>query len=65
LEIPQATAYSLAAYRDLCRRCLYEEDFAEEVAAAQEQLVSRVGDPVAFWEQLLRYHDLWLSTNFR
>jgi hypothetical protein len=62
LLVPAATAYSIGGYREICRRALYDETFADAVAREQADLARRVGDPHAFWRQLLVRYDRWLTT---
>jgi hypothetical protein len=61
LLVPIATASSPEEYVDLCRRCLNDAEFSDEVAARQEAVFRRVTDPAIYWEQLLGLHRRWLD----
>ena len=62
LLVPRATVYSIDRYRDLCRRALFDESHAIAVAEEQAAVASRIGDPRAFWQQLLGYYAGWLAS---
>ena len=59
LLVPPATAYDPDGYLELCRRCLYEEAFADRVRRAQLEVARHVGDAGAWWSQLLDCHADW------
>jgi hypothetical protein len=61
LEVPSATAATPQQYLTICRRNLYEPEFASLVAAEQMRVAAAVSNPVRYWEQILnRYRD-WLA----
>lgn len=49
LNVPQATATSLAGYRALAVRCLEVESFADEVQRLQLDAATRACDPARWW----------------
>ena len=55
------TARSEAEYAELCRRCLYDGAFADQLAAEQLEVAKKVSDPVAWWQQLLGFYHDWLD----
>jgi hypothetical protein len=59
LEISGATAFSPEEYVALCRRLLYDETFANEVAAKQLEVATRVTDLNVFWQNLARCYRTW------
>jgi hypothetical protein len=59
LEVPTLTASTLAEYEELCRRCLYDERFADSAAAAQADVFERVTDPRAYWGQIRSCYEEW------
>ncbi len=61
LVVPSATAFDPEGYLELCRRCLYEEEFADSVRREQLEVARRVGDPVAWWRQMLDCRASWLA----
>ena len=61
LLVPPATAYDPGGYLELCRRCLYDEEFAGRLQELQLAVARRVGDADAWWRQLLDYHAAWLA----
>lgn len=62
LLIPEVTVTSRDDYRKLCRRCLYDESFAQRVIELQLQVVASCSDAAAWWRQLANCHQDWLST---
>ena len=60
LLIPRATAFSIEGYREICRRVLYDSEFADAVADEQAELAQRVGEPRSFWQRVLDAYDSWL-----
>ncbi len=61
LLIPEATAWTPREYQDLCRRCLYDETFADALAARQRQVALQAGDGRRFWNSLLVAYRQWLA----
>jgi hypothetical protein len=59
LRVPLVDAPSVAAYEELCRRCLGDGVFADQVAAAQADVFARVTDGAAYWRQILACYDEW------
>jgi hypothetical protein len=59
LRVPLVDAPSVAAYEALCRRCLVDDAFADQVAAAQGDVFARVTDGAAYWRQILTCYDEW------
>jgi hypothetical protein len=59
LLVPEATAYTREAYTELCRRCLRDPGFADDVAARQAEVFRRVTDVDAYWTQLLELYRRW------
>ena len=59
----QGTAWSVAQYQDLCRRCLTGEVFATRLVEEQTALVRRVMDEGRWWSQLLDAYRLWETGN--
>jgi hypothetical protein len=61
LETARGTVYSAEAYREVCRRALYDETFAEELADEQAALALNVTDPTVFWDELLSRYRTWAA----
>jgi hypothetical protein len=61
LSVERATAFDVAAYREIARRCLYEGDFADAVAAEQREVAVRLSDDRAWWTRLLGHYARWRS----
>ena len=59
LGVPEATASGPDEYRALCRRALTDAAFADRVADAQRAVARRLGDPHAYWDQILDCHARW------
>lgn len=57
LSTASGTATTVDEYRELCRRGLYDEAFAERVVAEQLEVLRRVTSPERWWQQLVAlYH---------
>lgn len=59
LLIPNGTAYSQNTYLDLCRRCLYDQGFADQLAAEQRAVARVVSDSSAYWQRLFDSYRDW------
>src|SRR6266508_863118 len=62
LHVDEGTAFTPADYRRLCERALYDNEFADRLAAAQVGVARRVSDASAFWAQLMARHEHWLQS---
>jgi hypothetical protein len=62
LLIPNGTAYSQKAYLDLCRRCLYDQSFADQLATEQRAVARVVSDGSAYWQRLFDSYRDWIKT---
>ena len=62
LLIPAGTAYSQETYLDLCRRCLYEQGFADTLAVEQRAVARVVSDGAAYWQRLFDSYRDWIET---
>lgn len=58
LLVPELSATTVEGYREVCRRCLYEREFAEHAVAAQERAAASVLDAREWW---LQVRDAYLS----
>ncbi len=61
LLVAEGSATTIPEYRDLCRRCLYDEPFAERLVAAQLEVARRATDGAAYWRQIVELYGRWLS----
>jgi hypothetical protein len=62
LNVLNGTVTSTAGYVPLCRRCLYEEAFADRLAVDQQVVARRSVDLPGYWRQLSGFYDHWLET---
>jgi hypothetical protein len=62
LLVPAGTAWSVAEYAALCRRCLHDEAFATALMRAQTEVAERATDVAGWWTQLLASYDWWRMT---
>ena len=53
LLVPSGTAETIQEYLSLCRRCLYDEEFADKIATAQLNVAKLLCDPGPWWDELL------------
>ncbi len=61
LRVESGTAGDVAEYQELCRRCLYDEQFATRLVEEQLRVVPRVSDAAAWWAQVREYYRRWRS----
>ena len=61
LQVPMGTAYSQEEYIELCRRCLYEETFANQLSNEQRAVARRVSNSSNYWQQILTAYRDWMS----
>lgn len=59
LLVSFGTATTIEHYRDLCRRCLYDEGFADRIIAEQLRLANVATDPAAWWDELVNVCQEW------
>jgi hypothetical protein len=59
LNVARATAFDVAGYREIARRCLYDGEFADLVAGEQREVAVRLSDEAAWWSQLRTLYDRW------
>lgn len=59
LNVDEATAFAQEEYLELCRRCLYDDEFATRVVAAQHQVFERLTDPTRWWSEVLGAYRAW------
>ena len=62
LNIPMATATSVAEYRDLAIRCLTDERFCEAVQREQLVAARRASDPAVWWRDIVDAYRGWAAT---
>jgi hypothetical protein len=62
LEIAELTAYTVDEYLTIARRALYDESFADAVAAEQARRALELTDGAVFWKQILERYETWLET---
>ncbi|MBN1877630.1 MAG: hypothetical protein JXA33_25630 [Anaerolineae bacterium] len=60
LLIPNGTAYSQKEYLDLCRRCLYDQIFADQLASEQFAVARAASDGSAYWQRLFDSYRDWM-----
>lgn len=63
LLVPSATATTIEEYGRLCRRCLYEEEFADRLISEQLRVAKAASDPKAWWDELVKVYEEWHSRN--
>jgi hypothetical protein len=61
LLVRSATARGPEEYLTLCRRCLTDEAFANDVMREQRAVACHVTDATAYWDQVGRHYRTWLS----
>lgn len=61
LSTPSGTAKTIEAYRELCRRCLYDEAFADALVAEQDAVLDVVTDVQGWWAQVFDRYCRWLG----
>jgi glycosyltransferase involved in cell wall biosynthesis len=61
LEIPEATVYTSSNYFSVAKRALYDEAFADALAAKQAERALELCDGGLFWAQILRRYSEWIS----
>lgn len=61
LEVPSATAASIQEYKELCRRCLYDDDFARTVQLEQYAIARNVTDSRRWWQDTLESYRQWAA----
>lgn len=59
---PLGTTTSVEGYAEFCRRCLYDERYAERLVDEQLEVVKRLTDPDGWWRQLFGDHERWLES---
>ena len=59
LLVPSATATTIEEYRRLCRRCLYDERFADRIISEQLLVAKAASDPAAWWDELVKVYEEW------
>ncbi len=64
LHVERALAYTPERYASLCRKALYEPEFADALAAEQSALVARLADPLRFWGDILDCYETWLTSEY-
>jgi hypothetical protein len=63
LHVEQGTAFTVDAYRELCRRCLYDEAFADTLVAEQRKVIAPTYEYAEYWRQLDRLYGYWLRNH--
>ena len=61
LLVPEATAFSVSGYAEICRRCLYDAEFADRVQQSQLEVVEATLDPGRYWDLVRTYYERWLA----
>lgn len=61
MHVPLGRASSVDQYMKLCRKCLYDEDYATRLAAEQTQMAKRLADPALWWNEILQSYCRWRS----
>jgi hypothetical protein len=61
LLVGLGTTYTREDYITLCRRCLYDEDFAIKLTVEQLLVAHKVCDATSFWQQLVDSYQDWLD----
>ena len=59
LHVPAATATSTDEYRTLCRRCLYDEEFADGLISEQLRVAEAASDSSGWWGELVELYEEW------
>lgn len=59
LLVPEATAWTPQEYQDLCRRCIYDETFADALAGHQQLVAAEAGNSEGFWKSLQALYNEW------
>jgi hypothetical protein len=67
LLVTTGTAFNPVDYQTICRRCLYEESFANSLAREQRVVARRNSKGQAFWRGLIESYDDWRvrSTSYK
>jgi len=63
LNVDIGTVTSTDDYLPMCRRCLYDEAFADRLAIEQQAVARRSTDLPGYWRQLSDFYDHWLGTS--
>jgi hypothetical protein len=61
LLVPEGTAYSVQEYESLCRRCIYDEAYANSLIQIQLGVSERSTNGEAFWKQMREFYQDWLA----
>ena len=59
LHVPAATATSTDEYRALCRRCLYDEEFADGLISEQLRVAEAASDSGGWWGEFVELYEEW------
>ncbi len=62
LSVPEATAWSVAEYSDLCHRCLDDSSFADRVVHEQFDVARHLIDGSAYLDQILSFYWKWRAS---
>jgi hypothetical protein len=65
LLVDEASATGVDGYVDVCRRCLYDEDFADAVTRRQLELLEPTLDFGRYWDDVRRGYETWLAETLR
>lgn len=61
LKVPQGTAYSLNEYETLCRKCLYDKEYADNLVGKQLDIARSLSDAGLYWEAIISLYKNWLA----
>jgi len=61
IDAPSGTADDIAGFKALCRRCLYDRTFAEELIAEQYHVAAEVTNHGVWWERVIACYRDWLA----
>ena len=65
LAVPAGTAWTIAEYRELGRRCLADGAFADRLAEQQLERARVLADVQRWWQEIVRGYDEWHGANRR
>ncbi len=60
IEVPHGTSHTQEDYKTLCKKCLYDEAFANTIIQEQYTIARHAIDSNAWWEDVIDSHDHWL-----
>lgn len=59
LLVSDGTATTVLGYENLCRKCLYDESFADALSTQEITLASRLNNGRVFWQQFVEFYQDW------